>query len=111
MILRRMRAMLEMLQDEVRPPVTSPPLSLSVTNTQPVNAPDPPNWSALTRVIPSARGAITARSARTGPVNEKLCVTYGGTSRLLHGYVYGDTPTASTSLSAETAITLTHPPS
>jgi tRNA-Thr(GGU) m(6)t(6)A37 methyltransferase TsaA len=41
MILRRMRAMLEMLQDEVRPPVTSPPLSLSVTNTQPVNAPDP----------------------------------------------------------------------
>ena len=41
MILRRMRAMLEMLQDEVRPPVTSPPLSLSVTNTQPASAPDP----------------------------------------------------------------------
>src|SRR5215469_8016332 len=51
---------------------------------------EPPLWPALTRAISSARGRHNGAFCAQRPVNENLCVTCGGTSRLLHGYVYDD---------------------
>src|SRR5260370_3971869 len=53
-------------------------------------APDPSLRSALTRAISPARGRHNGAFYAQRPLNESRRVASGGTSRLMHGYVYDD---------------------